>query len=147
MTVTRRPPLVIRHWEYGVNLVTDAKWSTDFIRRYIAKHVPKHGDAVVYFNNSKMFGGSGSQPPKCRLYWNWHGQIVTCIPQVEEFAYKQVDYQHKLNAWLRRNFGVSTDLGEFFTEYTGRFSSYEERRTAAKKAAKKLAEKKLAAAW
>lgn len=140
MSTAKQPPLVIRHWEFGVNLVTDAKWSATFIRKKIAKHIPEHRDAVVLFNNARMFGGSGSQPPKCRIYWNWHGQVLTCIPAVEGLAYKQVDFQHKLNAWMRKNFGVRTDLGEFFDTYSERFDTYSERRQAAKKAAKKLSE-------
>lgn len=138
MSKARQPPLVIRYWETGVNLVTDAKWSADFIDEHVAEHIPRNRDAMVLFNNAKMFGGAGSQPPKCRIYWRLGGQILTCIPAVESFNAGQVDFQHQLNDWMRKNFGVGAKLGAFFDEYDERFETREERRQAAKKAAKKM---------
>jgi hypothetical protein len=134
----KSPPLVIRYWEFGINLVTDAKWNASFIKKEIEQHIPRHRDAAILFNNAKMFGGSGTQPPKCRLYWNWRGMVMTCIPPVEEMGSKQIDFQHLLNAWLRKEFGIEADLQDAFDEFETRYADVKARRKAAKKALKKI---------
>lgn len=135
-TPIKQPPLQIVDWEYGCDL-RDYGWSEETVAEVVKKYKLRHRQAVIFFNNSKMFGGSGSHPPKCRIYWVWNGQALTVIPPVRR-TNEQVDYQHDLNAWLRRQFGTAKGLDGFFDQFTERFESGAERRAAARKVAKKL---------
>lgn len=132
----KRSPLVIVDWEYGCDL-RDYGWSEDAVREVVRKYKLQHRQAVVFFNNSKMFGGSGSHPPKCRIYWMWNGQALTIIPPVKR-SNAQVDYQHDFNAWLRAHFGTAKNLDGFFDEYEARYATTKQRRESAKQARKKL---------
>lgn len=135
-TPIRRSPLQIVDWEFGCDL-RDYGWAAETVDEVVRQYKLKHRQAVVFFNNSKMFGGSGSHPPKCRIYWMWNGQAMTLIPPVRRSG-AQVDFQHDLNRWIREHFGEAKGLGEFLDEYTERYTSSSERRRAAKKAGKKL---------
>lgn len=90
-------------WAVGVNL-REAGWSRREVDRVVSKYKLQDGQAVIFFNNARMFGGSGSQPPKSRIYWMCNGQGVTLIPPVDND--RQVDYQLRLNEWLRASFGM-----------------------------------------
>lgn len=116
ITKIKRPPLEIVHWEVGVNMVTDAGWGRAKVQAVCRKYKLEHRQAIVLFNNSKMFGGIGTQPPKCRLYWCWNGEYMTCIPCVDDND--QVSYQLRLNEWMRKSFGTElTNIDEVFVEF------------------------------
>lgn len=127
----KRPPLSIIHWEVGVDLRT-LGWNRRDVERIVRKYKLKHGQAVIFFNNAKEFGGSGSHSPKCRLYWVWRDQGCTIIPPVDEGA-RQVSYQLKLNEWLRTAFGCTSQI----VDAMNGFDTALERRLAARQAAKK----------
>ncbi len=132
----KRAPLQIVDWEYGCDL-RDYGWSAETVEEVVRKYKLQHRQAVIFFNNSKMFGGNGSHPPKCRIFWMWNGRAMTVIPPVKR-SNAQVDYQHDLNAWLRTHFGMGKELDLFFDEYTERYASRGERKAAAEAAAKRL---------
>ena len=133
----RRPPLQITDWEVGVNLTKEGGWSRRHVEKVIRQHKLQHGEAYVAFNNSRMFGGSGTQPPKCRIYWNWNEVGLTCIPAVDESD--QVSYQLLLNRWLHQSFGTKlTNIDEVFTDFQKIYDERELRRRIAARAAEKL---------
>jgi hypothetical protein len=126
ITKINRPPLEIVHWEVGVNLVTDGGWSREKVYKVCLEHKLKHRQAIVLFNNSKMFGGAGTHPPKCRIYWCWNGEFMTCIPCVDEND--QISYQLRLNEWMRKSFGTDlTNIDEVFGEFEKSYVSRAER--------------------
>jgi hypothetical protein len=129
------PPLQIVHWEVGVDL-RDIRWNKREVERIVRRYRLRHGQAVIFFNNAKEFGGNGTQPPKCRLYWVWHGQAVSIIPPVDEGA-RQVSYQLRLSEWMRNAFGCSTRLTEVLTGFEDALG----RRQAAIEAARKRRKK------
>lgn len=103
-------------WEVGVDLRT-CQWNKHHIDSIVRKYKLQDGEAVAFFNNSKFFGGSGSQPPKCRLYFRWNGQAVSLIPPVDEGA-KQVSYQLRLNEWIRATFYVPDAMNKDLNQVT-----------------------------
>lgn len=103
-------------WEVGVDLRT-CQWNKYHVDFIVKKYKLKDGEAVAFFNNSKYFGGSGSHPPKCRLYFRWNGQAVSLIPPVDEGA-KQVSYQIRLNEWIRATFYVPDAMGKDLNQVT-----------------------------
>lgn len=129
----KKPPLTIVNWEVGVDL-RDLKWTRRQIQRLAAKYKLQNGQAVVFFNNSREFGGSGFHPPKARLVWQHNGVAVMIIPPVDEGA-KQVSYQLLLNEWLRASFSCPGNLVEAMQG----FDSSLERRLAARQAANRRA--------
>jgi hypothetical protein len=117
----RRAPLEIVYWEVGVNLVRDGKWNKRHIDAMFREHKVREGQCIALFNNSHYFGGSGYHPPKCRLYVNLGGEPVTLIPAVDEGS--QVDYQHRLNDWIRENFGTGlTNVDEVFDDFDSAYA-------------------------
>jgi hypothetical protein len=122
----RRPPIEIVDWEVGVNLKLDGGWSRARVAAVCRGKKLKHGQAFIMFNNSSMFGGSGSHPPKCRIYWCWNGEYLTCIPCVDDND--QVSYQLRLNEWMRKSFGTSlTNINEIFSDFETAYISRADR--------------------
>lgn len=116
MERSRRPLLEFVSWEVGVDLRT-CQWSRRYVDHIVKKYRLQDGQAVAFFNNSKFFGGSGSHPPKCRLYFKWNGQAVSLIPPVDEDN-KQVSYQIKLNEWIRLTFSVPKAMEQDLNQVT-----------------------------
>jgi hypothetical protein len=106
----KRAPLTFVSWEVGVNL-RELSWTRRAVDAVVRRYKLKHGQAVIFFNNAREFGGSGSHPPKSRIYWMWNEQGCTIIPAVDEGA-RQVSYQLLLNEWLRKSFGCPSGLVE-----------------------------------
>lgn len=125
----RKPTLTIVNWEVGVDL-RDLKWNRRDLNRLATKYRLQDGQAVVFFNNSREFGGGGFHTPKARLVWYHNGVAVMLIPPVDEGA-KQVSYQLLLNEWLRESFSCP---GELVDAMKG-FDTSLERRVAARQAA------------
>lgn len=125
------PPLQFVHWEVGVDL-RDIRWNRRAVEKVVRKYRLRHGQAVIFFNNAREFGGNGSQPPKCRIYWVWNGQPLSIIPPVDEGA-RQVSYQLRLNEALRKMFSCPRGLTELMTGFDDALG----RREAAIEAAKK----------
>jgi hypothetical protein len=133
----KRPPLEIAYWDVGVNLTTDAKWNRAHILKQFRKYKIKPGQCIALFNNSRMFGGAGYHPPKCRLFVNWAGEPITLIPAVDDN--EQVSYQLRLNMWLRHNFGTEiSNVDTVLDTFDSQFASRQARKKAAAKAARKL---------
>jgi len=133
VTPIKRPPLIFKSWEVGVNLRT-LGWRRRDVERIAKKFELKHGEAVIFFNNAREFGGSGSHPPKSRIYWMWNSRACTIIPSVDEGA-KQVSYQLLLNEWIRASFGCPAGL----VEAMNGFDDASSRRIAAREAAQRRA--------
>ena len=134
----RRRLLEIVNWEIGVNM-RDAGWRRRDVQAVIRKYSLQHGQAVIFYNNSRYwFGeGGGSHPPRCRIYWMWNGIGCTCIPPVDE-GNKQIDYQYKLNDWIRRTFLCQKEmLEDVLGIFDTNFGEREKRRAAAAMAARK----------
>jgi hypothetical protein len=127
--VTEKPPLTFVNWEVGVNL-RELSWTRRAVNAIVRKYKLQHGQAVIFFNNARDFGGSGSHPPKSRIFWMWNGHGCTIIPAVDEDA-RQVSYQLLLNEWLRASFGCPSGL----VEAMGGFDDALSRRIAAGQAA------------
>jgi len=135
-------PIEIVAWEVGVDL-RNVSWSEQAMRKALAGYKLRHAQCVLLFNNSRMFGGSGSQPPKCRMYLNWHGQVLTLIPQVRR-TNVQATYQLDLNRWLAKNFGAdaSLELDTVFGTYHEHYTARRKRQIAALRA-KRLRQQRL----
>jgi len=133
--MSRRAPMQIVYWEVGVNLRTDAGWSRAQVEKIAREHQLQDGQCVVLFNNSKYLGGSGSHPPKCRIYWMQAGRVMTLIPPTDSAS--QVDLQHQLNDWLRAVFGASvarTEMDGVLDEFDGHYCDRKQRMAAAAQA-------------
>jgi len=128
-------PMTFVDWEYGIDL-RDIRWNKRHITRIQREYKLQHGQAVIFFNNAKEFGGNGNHPPKSRIYWCWGGEIVVVIPMVDE-GRSQLSYQLRLNEWLRKNFSCPEDL----QSATHTFDTNIERRKAASAAAKRRKER------
>lgn len=137
--MAKKPPMEIVYWEVGVNLRTDAGWNRRHVEKLAKKHHLQESQCIIFFNNSRMFGGSGSQPPKCRIYWKQGGQVMTVIPPTDDAS--QVDFQLQLNDWMRQTFGTSvneTRLDEVIDEFDTLYESRKARMQAAKEASEVL---------
>jgi len=137
--MAKKTPMEIIYWEVGVNLRTDAGWNRRHVEKLAKKHRLEDNQCIILFNNSSMFGGSGSQPPKCRIYWKQGGQVMTVIPPTDDSS--QVDFQLQLNDWMRKTFGSSianTRLDEVMLEFDARYETRKVRMEAAQEAARAL---------
>jgi hypothetical protein len=128
-----RPPLTFVNWEVGVDL-RHLGWNRRDLEKIARKYKLRDGQAVIFFNNARDFGGSGSHTPKARIVWQCNGQVLSLIPAVDEGA-KQVSYQLLLNEWLRATFSCPGNL----VEAMNGFDTSLERRLAARQAAVKRA--------
>ena len=122
--------LRMKDWEVGEDL-REWGWSSATVNKVVKKYKLEDNEFVIIMNNSREFGGSGGQPPKCRLYVVLNGVPFTLIPPVAD-GQKQYDFQHEFNRWLRcfvKRAGM-LEMLEVLDDYDGNYSIRREQRIA-----------------